>query len=38
MSSFRALRIVNEDGRIHSSVVTATLDELSAGDVVIQAA
>lgn len=38
MSSFRALRIFNEDGRIHSGVVTASLDELSAGDVVIKAA
>jgi NADPH2:quinone reductase len=38
MSSFRALRISNEDGRIHSSVVTTSLDELGAGDVVIKAA
>lgn len=38
MDTFRALRIFNEDNRIHSGVVTATLDELSQGDVVIRAA
>jgi NADPH2:quinone reductase len=38
MNSFRALRISNDDGRIHADLVTATLDELSAGDVVIKAA
>ena len=38
MDSFRALRIVNDGGRIHGELVTATLDELSAGDVVIRAA
>jgi NADPH2:quinone reductase len=38
MHSFRALRIFNEDGRILSRVVDASLDELSGGDVVIKAA
>src|SRR6185503_20988188 len=38
MDSFRALRIFNDDGRIHSRIVDATLDELSEGDVVIDAA
>src|SRR5215471_8322578 len=38
MTSFRALRISNDDGRVHGDIVTATLDELSAGDVVIRAA
>ena len=38
MDGFRALRIFNEDGRIHSRVVDATIDELSDGDVVIEAA
>jgi len=38
MDSFRALRIFNDDGRIHSRIVDATLDELSEGDVVIRAA
>ncbi len=37
METFRAFRIVNLDGRIHGSVVTATLDELSAGEVLIKA-
>jgi acrylyl-CoA reductase (NADPH) len=37
METFRAFRIVNQDGRIHGSVVTATLDELSAGEVLIKA-
>ena len=31
MQTFRAFRIVNEDSRIHGSMVTTTLDELSAG-------
>jgi putative YhdH/YhfP family quinone oxidoreductase len=38
MDSFQALRIFQDEGRIHSAVVTATLDELSAGEVVIKAA
>jgi acrylyl-CoA reductase (NADPH) len=38
MESFRALRIFNDEGRVHSRIVDATLDELSAGDVVIKAA
>jgi len=38
MDTFRALRIFNDDGRIHSAIVDTTLDELSAGDVVIRAA
>jgi NADPH2:quinone reductase len=38
MDSFRALRIFNDDGRIHSALVAATLDELGAADVVIKAA
>jgi acrylyl-CoA reductase (NADPH) len=38
MDGFRALRIFNEGGHIHSRVVDATLDELSDGDVVINAA
>ena len=38
MDSFRALRIFNDDGGIHSRIVDATLDELSEGDVVIRAA
>jgi acrylyl-CoA reductase (NADPH) len=38
MNSFRALRIFNDNGRIHSALVDATLDELSDGDVVIDAA
>jgi acrylyl-CoA reductase (NADPH) len=38
MDKFRALRIFNDEGRIHSSLVDATLDELIAGDVVIKAA
>jgi acrylyl-CoA reductase (NADPH) len=37
METFRAFRIVNLDGRIHGSVVTATVDELSAGEVLIKA-
>jgi acrylyl-CoA reductase (NADPH) len=38
MESFRALRIFNDEGRVHSRIVDATLDELSAGEVVIEAA
>jgi NADPH2:quinone reductase len=37
MGTFRAFRIVNDDGTIHGSVVNATLNELSAGDVLIKA-
>ena len=37
MSSFRAFRITNNDGKISGSIVEATLDELTAGDVVIKA-
>ena len=35
---FRAFRVFDEDGRVQARVVSATLDELSAGDVVIKAA
>jgi NADPH2:quinone reductase len=35
--TFNAFRIVNDDGKIHGSLVHATLDELSPGDVVIEA-
>jgi len=38
MDQFRALRIFNEENRIHSAIVDAALDELSGGDVVIKAA
>ena len=34
---FRAFRVFEEDGRVQGRVVQATLDELSPGDVVIQA-
>jgi len=37
MDTFRAFRIVNEDGKIHGSIVNAMVAELSAGDVVIRA-
>jgi NADPH2:quinone reductase len=37
MSSFKAFRITNTDGKISGSVVDATLDELTPGDVVIKA-
>jgi NADPH2:quinone reductase len=37
MSRFRAFRITNTDGKINGSIVEATLDELTAGDVVIKA-
>ena len=36
-ATFKAFRIVNEEGRIHGSIVNATLDELTPGDVVIEA-
>jgi acrylyl-CoA reductase (NADPH) len=35
---FRAFRVFEEDGRVQGRVVSTTLDELSAGDVVIRAA
>ena len=38
MSVFKAFRVFNDEGKIHGSVVDATLDELSPGDVVIEAA
>src|SRR4029450_1094400 len=37
MNEFRAFRIVNDDGRIHGTVVETSLPELSPGDVVIRA-
>jgi NADPH2:quinone reductase len=37
MQTFRAFRIVNQDGKVHGSVVSATLDELTAGEVLIKA-
>jgi NADPH2:quinone reductase len=37
MQTFRAFRIVNQDGKIHGSMVTTTADELSAGEVLIKA-
>ena len=37
MQTFRAFRIVDEDGKIHGSVIDAALDDLSAGDVLIEA-
>ena len=37
MSTFRAFRITNTDGRIGGSIIDATLDELTPGDVVIKA-
>jgi acrylyl-CoA reductase (NADPH) len=37
MEKFRAFRIVNDNGRVQGSVGDATLDQLSAGDVVIRA-
>ena len=38
MSTFKAFRIINDEGTISGSVVEATLDELTPGDVVIEAA
>jgi acrylyl-CoA reductase (NADPH) len=35
---FSAFQVVNEDGRVHGRIVTADLDSLSAGDVVIRTA
>jgi NADPH2:quinone reductase len=37
VTTFKAFRIVNEEGNVHGSVVTATLDELTPGEVVIAA-
>jgi NADPH2:quinone reductase len=37
MQTFRAFRIVNQAGKINGAVVTASLDELSAGEVLIKA-
>jgi acrylyl-CoA reductase (NADPH) len=37
MQSFRAFRIFNADGKIQSRLVDATLDELTAGEIVIKA-
>src|SRR5262245_8650861 len=38
MKSFRAFRIFNDGGKIGGRVVETTLDELTAGEVVLQAA
>jgi NADPH2:quinone reductase len=38
VQTFKAFRIVNENGTIHGSVVDATLEELTPGEVVIKAA
>jgi acrylyl-CoA reductase (NADPH) len=38
MPSFRAFRIINDDGRIRGTFTDVTLDELTPGDVVIRAA
>ncbi len=38
MTAFRAFRVFEENGAAHGRIVSATLDELSAGDVVIDAA
>jgi NADPH2:quinone reductase len=35
--AFKAFRIFNDEGRIHGSIVDTTLDELTRGDVVIEA-
>src|SRR5688572_23372664 len=37
MSSFKAFRITNTEGKISAAIVDTTLDELTAGDVVIKA-
>jgi NADPH2:quinone reductase len=37
VTTFKAFRIVNDEGKIHGSIVDATLDQLSPGDVVIRA-
>jgi NADPH2:quinone reductase len=38
VSTFKAFRIVNDDGTIHGSIVDASLEELTPGEVVIRAA
>jgi NADPH2:quinone reductase len=38
MARFTAFRIFNDEGRIHGSIVDASLEELTPGDVVIEAA
>ena len=38
MESFRAFRVFEENGKVEGRLVSATLDELSAGDVVIKTA
>jgi acrylyl-CoA reductase (NADPH) len=38
MDRFRAFRIFNDEGKVHGRVVETALGELTAGDVVIQAA
>lgn len=38
MPTFKAFRIFNDEGRIHGSIVDASLDELTPGEVVIEAA
>ncbi len=38
MSNFDAYRIFDEDGKIEGRLVTATLDDLSPGDVVVEIA
>ena len=38
MGTFPAFRIFSTDGKIHGSIVDATLEELSAGEVIIKAA
>jgi hypothetical protein len=35
MSNFKAFRIRNADGKVSGSIVDATLDELTPGEVVI---
>ena len=37
MSSFRAFRITNTEGKISAAIVDTTLDELTPGDVVVEA-
>jgi NADPH:quinone reductase-like Zn-dependent oxidoreductase len=37
VQSFRAFRIFNENGKVRGRLVDATLDELTAGEVVIKA-
>jgi NADPH2:quinone reductase len=38
VETFKAFKIFNDEGRIHGAVVDTTLDDLSAGDVLIKAA